>query len=552
LALTTGAGHSEYDIPTSWSEFRALVRLIPLLDGLESFIGSVMFNYPLPPSHPINSQLKLVNSGGIDSPSGLTTKKISPVFLPATGIVIPELEDAHQRNRKTEHDWCGKSKRLLKCLITDIQDTTQGERTQSVRKIQHVFDTIERLLNDANAIAPETSALHLALRWIKSFISEKNKLVPSTIKTYLSRVFFNGLLCDPESIDLSSWEPEDHELAFEDAISRESLKGASTKRDIYSTYKQAYSYAIEHGFCCSVNLSYIADEWIGGSKRNEIIGLSEFDTFINRLLEDQNRDVLQLAVVCILAFYGGLRASEISRLTLNDLVICDEHLYIDIYKGKTAAARREVPLHLLAPEEICHIVSNLYNSRKSEFSEDSFLTKIPLFGPLKKRERYGSRTLADSAIKLLKQVFGSSICLHSLRHAAVSWIFVRMYACKHPDIIDNLSESTHEVFTITYMRRMTYLMSGKIADQLPEYWGDGLVRFTKLIGHLGPRTMFCTYIHTFHIVQNHAMKRMSGIYGERTLNGKTIAALVPKMKSRASQAKLADKSINSILEYAFG
>jgi len=47
------------------------------------------------------------------------------------------------------------------------------------------------------------------------------------------------------------------------------------------------------------------------------------------------------------------------------------------------------------------------------------------------------------------------------------------------------------------------------------------------------------------------MKRMSAIYGQRKLNRKTIAVLVPNMKSGASQAKLPDKTINSILDYAF-
>ena len=213
-----------------------------------------------------------------------------------------------------------------------------------------MFTKIDALLIFADSIAPPTSALHLALHWIRYFIDKKGLLSPGTIDNYLSRVFLNGLLCDPESIDLSMWEPEDHVLAFEDVLSRESIKHASTRMGIYNTYKQVYAYAVTNKFCCPVNLSYVSDEWIGGSKRNELIGLGEFDTFINLLLDECSRSSVQLAVVCILAFYGGMRAGEISSLTLKDLVICDEHHYVDLHKGKTAAARREIPLHLLAPE----------------------------------------------------------------------------------------------------------------------------------------------------------------------------------------------------------
>jgi len=98
---------------------------------------------------------------------------------------------------------------------------------------------------------------------------------------------------------------------------------------------------------------------------------------------------------------------------------------------------------------------------------------------------------------------------------------------------------------------MAYLMSGQTNGELPDHWTTGLVRFAKLIGHLGPRTLFSTYIHSYHIVQQHAMERMSAIYGARKLNGKTIAAIVPKMKSSASQTKLPDKSINGIHAYVF-
>jgi len=42
---------------------------------------------------------------------------------------------------------------------------------------------------------------------------------------------------------------------------------------------------------------------------------------------------------------------------------------------------------------------------------------------------------------------------------------------------------------------------------------------------------------------------MSDIQGNLALNGKTIAAIVPKMKTRHSQAQLKDKSINGILAH---
>ncbi|HKI59400.1 MAG TPA: hypothetical protein VKA23_00045, partial [Mariprofundaceae bacterium] len=95
----------------------------------------------------------------------------------------------------------------------------------------------------------------------------------------------------------------------------------------------------------------------------------------------------------------------------------------------------------------------------------------------------------------------------------------------------------------------TYLFSGEIKDEIPAYCGSSLIRLCKLIGHLGPRTLFRTYIHTFHIIQFHAMERLSEVIGQRELNGRTISALVPKMKTRQSHLKLPGRTINNICNF---
>jgi hypothetical protein len=93
-------------------------------------------------------------------------------------------------------------------------------------------------------------------------------------------------------------------------------------------------------------------------------------------------------------------------------------------------------------------------------------------------------------------------------------------------------------------------MSGDLFGELAEHEGSSLIRFAKLIGHLGPRTLFSTYIHTFDIIQAHTMKRLAAIHGSRKLNGKTIAAIVSGMRSRATQARLPDKTIQEVLSYS--
>ncbi|RMH48174.1 MAG: hypothetical protein D6694_00805, partial [Gammaproteobacteria bacterium] len=542
--------HPEGDSPGTWSDFQALARFIPVLQGLEPYLASVLKDYPLPACHPMESNFNIIRGDGIQPPSGLITPKISKKLLPTSGIEIPNLNKTDKINQAIESDWPGKSKRILRRLIHKARSLAP-EKTSSERVINEICVFIDQLQVEADQLAPKSSALHWALLWIKDHIRKTNAVVHKTIQDYLSRVFINGLLCDPESIDLSDWEAEDHELSFEDTISRTSLKQPKSRQNVEAAYRLAYRFGAIRGFCSDVRLTSVSREWMGGTNRCELIGLSEFDTFIHLLMGRSNRDASEIAMCCILAFYGGMRAGEISRLTLNDVVMCDNHLYIHIRKGKTAAARRVIPLHLLAPRPMCAIVSTLIWNRGREFPSNAHLRKIPLFGPDGKRERYASRTLADASIQLLKQTFGDAVTLHHLRHCFASWLFLRMYVSKYPDLILELTESGHEVFSQNYIRRMVYLMSGETKARIPDHCGTGLVRLTKLMGHLGPRVTFSTYIHTFHVVQAHAMRRLSSIHGARELPGKSIAILVPKMKTRHSQAKLKDKSINGILEHSF-
>ncbi|RME61395.1 hypothetical protein D6779_00125, partial [Candidatus Parcubacteria bacterium] len=69
------------------------------------------------------------------------------------------------------------------------------------------------------------------------------------------------------------------------------------------------------------------------------------------------------------------------------------------------------------------------------------------------------------------------------------------------------------------------------------------------MGHSGQETLFSTYVHAFHLIHEHAMRRMSAKFGTRRLNGKAISFIVPKMRSRHSHRKLPGRSINEICGY---
>jgi len=73
-----------------------------------------------------------------------------------------------------------------------------------------------------------------------------------------------------------------------------------------------------------------------------------------------------------------------------------------------------------------------------------------------------------------------------------------------------------------------------------------LVSMIKLTGHASPETLFQYYIHSFSVVQAHAVSRMKTIGFDQPLPDVTISKLVPRMKSSASRAKLNTRTLEGI------
>ncbi|ATX79670.1 Phage integrase family protein [Mariprofundus aestuarium] len=538
-------------IPETWESFGKVAPLNAVLNrriGLEPYIWKVQSGHTLPTAHPRESSYALTRDEGRIS-HGLFQRQV--MQLPHSGKTLSTVEIKELPVEKVDDiDWSGRSKLVIKTVCNEVKSVVKEHQAINSYGVKAKFHAIiENALQKADAITEnQKSALHLALNWIRAKVDEKG-IAGSTVCDYLNRVFYNGILNDPDSINIDEWESEDHELLFEDTLSRDSIKSEKTRRSIATPYTQAYGYGLEHGYFSDVNLKYIEEEWGGGTPRNELIGLSEFDSYIRIVMEmdDPSHFLHMLVVVNLMAFYGCLRSGEISRLTLKDLEISRQFLWINILKGKSASARRRAPFHLTAPEYALKIVSEYYDYRRKQFSDDANLKEIALFGPHKVRNRFTRSALSGEAIKLLQSYFGKSMVLHSLRHSGCSWLLLRMYSAGYPDLIESLTDEHHELFNARSIRNAAYLFSGELEELIPNYCGSSLIRLSKLMGHLGQQTTFRTYIHTFHVIQSHAMKRVSSVFGEEELTGATINALLPGKKSATTRASMKDKSINACL-----
>lgn len=540
-------------LPPTWTNFTRVAYIIQFDRGLEPFIITAYKQYPLPVSHPLESSLRLYGKQ--------YNHHTSPMMLSPNSNKLtlkPSLEsikmNAQKRTINTD-DWCGKSKTILRRLVIDLKRIAK-KKIATNNQVQQAQHFIAIAINDADKIATNNkSALHLALCWINDYITCKRSISASTVSDYFQRAFYCGLLTFADSDDLTQWDLEDHEFAIEACLSKPNLS-PSSKQSVFNALKSVYRYALQNGYAKNVNISFVADEWIGSSTRIEMIGLHRFDTFVHSMINTNDRRNIIIAVTSILAFYGGLRAGETSNLTLNDIIPLDGELYIEINSGKSAAARRRIPLHLFAPEFMCKIIEDYTMNRLDEFrkykshGKQPILREIPLFGAVKLRKKYTRKSLIDVTIHELKCHFGSDFVYHSLRHSFASWLLIRWYAGRYDGFLDDLKleERDHSIFKTDAQHKLNSFFSDEL-EKIPDHNASDLVKFSKVIGHSGQTTMFSTYIHSFDVIQCHAMSRMSAIQGSKKLNGETIAALVYKMKDRHNHTKLPRRTINDICEY---
>ena len=537
--------------PPTWKTFSRTAYMKIFSQGVEPFIINALHSYPLPVSHPIEASLNLYGKALSHHLS------ISQTTLPQNNSPEPKIKlksepfTASLEDDPIKDDWCGASKTVLKQLVFRLKKITTKKIHTDIQ-VSTANDEINIAIEQAFEIdPPQTSALYLALVWMRDYI-QHHSISPQTIEEYFSRVFYNGLLTFPDSYDITDWEADDHEQAFEKVISRTKL-GSTRRKAIISIYRNVYQFAQANGYIDQVSIQFASGDWVGSSTRFELIGLYQFESFISQLDQYKSREAKTVAALAILAFYSGLRASEASKLTLSNVLIQNDEIYIEILRGKSPAARRRIPFHLLAPNSACNMIKTCYQTRLEEFKEkDSssrniILKNIPLFGPHKTRSLYNGRSVINETIKLMKQFMGVKFVYHSLRHSFASWLLLRWYANRYFDFASDLTEGHHPLFQGECQSRLRQLFTTN-ENQIPTHNASDLIIFSKLIGHTGQDVMFSTYIHSYSAIHKHAMQRISNSEGQRVLSGKCIAEVVPKMKSRTSQAKLKIKSITEIVK----
>lgn len=449
--------------------------------------------------------------------------------------------------------WIGESRKLLRQLCRELGDAHSG-RVATPAQQANAEAILNRYRMHALDIAPVDSALVLAIDYAKAAYIGGGRVSAGTLRDYLDRTVIHGLLDTDASYALGEWDPDDFLEVIEERIASRRLSSAS-RRLILDAYGPLLRFLAKTLGLPPFSVSELREDYVAGSGQWSLISPFAIDRLIVALYDDARLEFRQAAVIIALAYYGGLRAAEARRLSMANVVFNDRLIDLDVelLRGKTACARRRLPLASLAPPAILDIVRDYWRRRRDEFDRPATLSSIAMFGRHGSPLPYISSSITTLTRQVLKEAFGAPATLHLLRHCFCSFLLLRWYAIRHPELLRNLRDRAHAIFQAELQQRLQryfdcmpredgYKNGGKDQNARPY----DLISMTKLTGHSVPEVLFQYYIHSYSVIQAHAVRQIRSPVAEIHLSGKLQAHLIPRMRSSASRAKYAARTLQDL------
>lgn len=524
--------HGDTELDLAVRDVQALAPIIAIHNGAEPFMISALAAKVRPTSQ---SMFDPYYIGDITKePMAFLVETMSDSSLRAQNLkpATIELLSSH----KIQADWIARGRKLLRDMCNEL-NSAHSKRIKTPLQQERAELILRRYRMQAITFCPEDSVVVLAIDYSKQHYIRRGTITARSLRDYLDRAVMNGLMDSESSDSLSSWDPDDFEENIEERISSPNLSMES-RRLILNAYAPIVRFIAHKLKLPAVSIAHLRETFVTGSGQWGLISPHVIDRVILDLYESDSREYRQVAIVIALAFYGGLRASEIRRLRLDNIVFSDviECLDIEILNGKSAASRRRLPFLCLAPPEIVHVIVDYGRCRRSEFSSRAVLSKIAAFGPLRDRQGYSHNSLTRFSRNMLKSILGDRATLHLLRHCFCSFLFLRWYATRYPDVLDDIRFRSHPLFQPSLLEKLDdYFACTRYED------GDirpfDLISMTKLTGHASPETLFQYYVHTYSIVQAHAAKRIRSVVDDLVLTSECVSCLLPRARSSSTIAK---------------
>lgn len=493
--------------------FSRSLRLNAFANGLEPVFYNQLATLPLPADTPQGLRDFLVPSHQLPLTVAQTRTTPTP-NQPPIDASWDALAQVQGRAVSTDDicetlsaHWALDGKFLLREFLSNLINQF-GTKRLTKGQLPVLEKMIAVYLVRASQIAPQTSVITLGLLWIASKLHAR-EIAVSTAKDYTSAIILNGLLDYEAAYDLSDWDDEDVEAATGLIMNRRRLSD-STRSDRQDRVGQFFNYCRSNQLLEEVHFEKEKFAYTATKRRNIVLGLAEFDELQHKIAHSAAPQSELVNTLLTLGFYGGLRAGEMLGLSLEDIQYCGPEIYICVRRGKTVAARRKIPLHLIAPPRVCgqfrHYLENRLALAKREKANRK---KVAFVGPEDSIDGFDRQAIMPPVINLLRYYTNKKLDLHTLRHGFGTWLMLRAHALKYPDFKEQLLEQEHAVFSEAGEKRLTQLFQWNEDEPLNKDKIDLFIHIRKVIGHSHISVLMQNYMHGFGAIHQHWLKRLA-------------------------------------------
>lgn len=441
----------------------------------------------------------------------------------------------------------------IRCVLKRVDiDTKLKERKALSLEVKKLVDELNYDgLNNKEEQPLLLSNLYLLLRWLVWLLEDRKKS-PKTVRNYFSIMpeVINDVL-EGRSITEIDKESDIKDIIQEAMYlyeNRWSMKSIRTKfRSFleFLRYKLGYAVPIIKRADPDLRIPHeISDR--------DMLAPSDVESLIKNIEGIKRKDVREaLKVLVILSFYGGLRRSEVARLSLSN-ILSGKELNIFVHRSKTSHGRRCIPLHLLLPSRHLKFLNAYYNKREKD-SKGRDRSKVP-FLSLKGQEGFlNPDMLSKEVTSRIKSITGSDLSTHDLRHGFGSWLLLRLFAVifGKEHLPDYIVRANPEFFSEKELSKLRRLFSGEDAGKtVTRNLSDGLAKISKLLGHADPMITLNVYIHTVDWIQKLMIDMEKGkISMERGRISKLTLKTAPTILKPFPKAKGKRFDAREILNY---
>ena len=510
-----------------WHALARASRHLPVLHGNMPLWSTLLLRYPLPTS---THHSLLIRPGHY--PDTLLASGQTPYTNNRRTCIEPEALTIAPGvwNQDLQHlpiDWPRRLKNITNRFINTIRNEVAQPYTKAANR--RALEAIVARYHDelTQLTCSTTSYVHLLLDWAYDLLCRQPKGNLVTVQTYLSKLTNMYMLEDPAVLELQDWDDDTAEHLQNLLADADTIR-ASTLSQTVNLMRRFMAFCPEMGLLDGIQLPRVDIDVPLSTLRTDIIAPRQADALWKRLthagVDGSLAQMYGLAIA--LGCYGGMRISEIASLTLQDVQIepcvtfsdlapdartramsgASDRLacWVHVHGGKSGSARRRIALHVLSPDSVVPQMQRWIRERQRQ-CQGMPLANIALFGPRGNPHAFQKQALSRATVELLRQEMSSRIDFHSLRHAAASWLLLRLYAAQSEDFRRTLRFQYDEIFS---QERVQEALVHFCAEE-----GSGTLQrghlfevVAKWMGHRHSGTTLQHYVHTLSVIHAHSLE----------------------------------------------